>query len=47
MAQGRRYDEAVQDAGYAHHSHKDTSQKSRLLPAFSKDDVLNLSLIHI
>ncbi len=41
MAQGRRYDEAVQDAGYAHHSHKDTSQKSRLLPAFSKDDVLN------
>lgn len=41
MEQGRRYDEAVQDAGYAHHSQKDTSQKSRLLPVFSKEDVIN------
>ncbi|MBJ6609571.1 MAG: type II CRISPR RNA-guided endonuclease Cas9 [Candidatus Thiothrix moscowensis] len=41
MEQGLRYDEAVQDAGYAHHSQQDTSQKSRLLPAFSKDDVVN------
>lgn len=41
MEQGRRYDEAVQDAGYHHHSQKDTGQKSRLLPAFSKEDVIN------
>lgn len=41
MEQGKRYDEAVVDAGYAHHSQKDTSQKSRLLPAISKEDVIN------
>ena len=41
MEQGKRYDEAVQEAGYAHHSQKDSSQKSRLLPAFSKEDVTN------
>lgn len=41
MEQGQRYDEAVQAAGYYHHSQKNTGQKSRLLPAFSKEDVIN------
>lgn len=42
MEQGRRYDEAVQLAGYAHHSNLHAAQsKSRLIPKINKDDIPN------
>lgn len=42
MEQGQRYDEAVQSAGYAHHSqlHQD-SPKARYLPPPDKDQIRN------
>lgn len=42
MAQGKRYDEAVTEAGYAHHSHLNADAiKSRYIPKISKDDIRN------
>lgn len=42
MAQGKRYDEAVIEAGYAHHSHLNADAiKSRYIPKISKDDIRN------
>ncbi len=42
MAQGQRYDEAVQSAGYAHHSQLHTGEKkTQYIPRISKDDIPN------
>lgn len=41
MEAGQRYDEAVQSAGYAHHSQIETGKKSRTIPRISKDDFSN------
>ncbi|MCH9742139.1 MAG: type II CRISPR RNA-guided endonuclease Cas9, partial [Proteobacteria bacterium] len=42
MTQGQRYDEAVQSAGYAHHSQLHIGeQKSQYIPHISKDDIPN------
>lgn len=41
MENGQRYDEAVQSAGYAHHSHAVAHNKSRTIPRLSKDDFPN------
>ena len=41
MEAGQRYDEAVQSAGYAHHSQIETGKKSRTIPRISKDDFAN------
>jgi CRISPR-associated endonuclease Csn1 len=41
MENGQRYDEAVQSAGYAHHSQPVAHNKSRTIPRLSKDDFPN------
>ena len=41
MEAGQRYDEAVQLAGYAHHSQIETGKKTRTIPHISKDDFPN------
>jgi CRISPR-associated endonuclease Csn1 len=41
MESGQRYDEAVQSAGYAHHSQRVPQNKSRVIPRLSKDDFPN------
>lgn len=41
MADGQRYDEAVQSAGYAHHSHLAQGNKSRFLPGIPREDFTN------
>ncbi|MHB1701910.1 MAG: type II CRISPR RNA-guided endonuclease Cas9 [Acidobacteriaceae bacterium] len=41
MEAGQRYDEAVQSAGYAHHSQVVTGLKSRTIPRVSKEDFPN------
>jgi CRISPR-associated endonuclease Csn1 len=42
MAQGQRYDEAVQSAGYTHHSNLHAGEKkTRYIPRISKDDIPN------
>lgn len=41
LAQGLRYDEAVQAAGYVHHSQLHQGEKSRFLPPLSKEDFTN------
>jgi CRISPR-associated endonuclease Csn1 len=41
MEQGMRYDEAVQQAGYTHHSQLNTNNKSRTIPKIYKDDIAN------
>jgi len=41
MERGLRYDEAVQQAGYTHHSKLHTGNKSRVIPKLSKDDIAN------
>lgn len=41
MEAGKRYDEAVQLAGYAHHSQLQTEQKARYIPRISKDTIPN------
>ncbi len=41
MEAGQRYDEAVQSAGYAHHSQPVAHNKSRIIPRLSKDDFPN------
>ncbi len=41
MENGLRYDEAVQAAGYAHHSQTQKADKRRLIPKISKDDIAN------
>lgn len=41
MQAGLRYDEAVQAAGYAHHSQLNSTTKSQYIPRISKDDIAN------
>lgn len=41
MEAGLRYDEAIQAAGYAHHSQIHTASKTRYIPKISKDDIAN------
>lgn len=41
MEAGLRYDEAVQAAGYSHHSQIHTANKTRYIPKISKDDIAN------
>jgi CRISPR-associated endonuclease Csn1 len=41
MEAGHRYDEAVQMAGYAHHSQLATGEKSKYLPKIAKEDIIN------
>lgn len=41
MEAGLRYDEAVQAAGYAHHSQLPTTQKSHYIPRFGKNFIAN------
>lgn len=41
MQAGLRYDEAVQVAGYAHHSQFNSTTKSQTIPRISKDDMAN------
>lgn len=41
MQAGLRYDEAVQAAGYAHHSQFNSITKSQYIPRISKDDIAN------
>lgn len=41
MEAGLRYDEAVQAAGYAHHSQIHTATKTLYIPKISKDDIAN------
>jgi CRISPR-associated endonuclease Csn1 len=41
MESGQRYDEAVQSAGYAHHSQPISRNKSRTIPSLSKDEFPN------
>ncbi len=41
MEAGLRYDEAVQAAGYAHHSQIQTGTKTRTIPEISRDDIAN------
>jgi CRISPR-associated endonuclease Csn1 len=41
MEAGKRYDEAVQLAGYAHHSQLQTEQKVRYIPRLSKNAIPN------
>ncbi len=41
MEAGLRYDEAVQAAGYAHHSQIHTATKTLYIPKISRDDIAN------
>jgi len=41
MEAGLRYDEAVQAAGYAHHSQIYTDSKTRYIPKINKEDIAN------
>ncbi|MHB1226896.1 MAG: type II CRISPR RNA-guided endonuclease Cas9 [Desulfurivibrionaceae bacterium] len=41
MEAGLRYDEAVQAAGYSHHSQIHTDSKTRYIPKISKEDIAN------
>lgn len=41
MEAGLRYDEAVQAAGYAHHSQLPTAQKTHYIPRFGKNFIAN------
>jgi CRISPR-associated endonuclease Csn1 len=41
MEAGQRYDEAVQSAGYAHHSQPVADSRSRIIPRLSKEDFPN------
>ena len=41
MRDGQRYDEAVISAGYQHHSHFDSDEKSKYLPQFEDDFTTN------
>jgi CRISPR-associated endonuclease Csn1 len=41
MEAGLRYDEAVQAAGYAHHSRIHTATKTLYIPKISRDDIAN------
>lgn len=41
MERGLRYDEAVQEAGYRHHSQILAESKTRKIPAISRDEIVN------
>lgn len=41
MERGLRYDEAVQEAGYAHHSQIQGESRTKTIPAISRDDIAN------
>lgn len=41
MEQGLRYDEAVQEAGYKHHSQIQAESRASAIPAISRDDIAN------
>ncbi len=41
MEAGKRYDEAVQLAGYEHHSQRSTGEKSRYIPRMGRENITN------